>query len=222
MVRCSECNCVSELCCIVKANSCEYCTKRICCCLRVHRPDHTISLRIFLQCMRTFFPAALGIEMLCISAAVLGENTAFYFFGYNFQGIFLGYVMGYGAAGFTTFVTILGRYDRRNPTVDTCCSVLEQHSSNGFLPNLVITLTNFTFGVSNLFKLHYQYELKRILKTSVIILFTAESACILTAETVDLIFYNFSVLLSIPLALLAGAFTVIAPEAYKRSKHMND
>lgn len=196
--------------------------KAICCCLGIHRPDHTRSLRIFLQCMRTFFPAALGIEILCISAAVLGENSAFYFFGYNFQGIFLRYVMGYGAAEFTTFVTILGRYDRRNPTVDTCCSVLEQRSSNGFLPNLVSTLRNFIFGLTNLFKLHNQSELKRILKTSVIILFTAESACILTAETVDLIFYNFSFLSSIPLALLAGAFTVVAPEAYKRTKRKHD
>jgi len=34
----------------------------------------------------------------------------------------------------------------------------------------------------------------------------------LTAETVDLVFYQYSILLSIPLALLAGAFTVVAPE----------
>jgi hypothetical protein len=51
-----------------------------------------------------------------------------------------------------------------------------------------------------------------------IILVTAESACILTAETIDLIFYKHSMLLSIPLALLVGSFTVTAPEAYKKTK----
>jgi hypothetical protein len=59
--------------------------------------------------------------------------------------------------------------------------------------------------------------LKTILKTSLVILITAESVCILTAETVDLIFYKYSIMLSIPLALLAGAFTVVAPEAYKKT-----
>ena len=60
--------------------------------------------------------------------------------------------------------------------------------------------------------------MKSILKTILIILITAESVCILTAETVDLIFYKYSILLSIPLALLAGAFTVVAPEAYRKTK----
>jgi hypothetical protein len=56
------------------------------------------------------------------------------------------------------------------------------------------------------------------LKTSLVILITAESVCILTAETVDLIFYKYSILLSIPLALLAGAFTVVVPEAYRKTR----
>jgi hypothetical protein len=38
----------------------------------------------------------------------------------------------------------------------------------------------------------------------------------LAAETVDLIFYKYSILLSIPLALLAGAFTVVVPEAFRK------
>jgi hypothetical protein len=58
--------------------------------------------------------------------------------------------------------------------------------------------------------------LNRILKTNLYILVTAESICILTAETVDRILYQYSLLLSIPLALLAGAFTVVAPEAYRK------
>jgi hypothetical protein len=66
--------------------------------------------------------------------------------------------------------------------------------------------------------LYKQNNLKTILKTSLVILITAESVCILTAETVDLIFYKYSVLLSIPLALLAGAFTVVVPEAYRKTR----
>ena len=43
-----------------------------------------------------------------------------------------------------------------------------------------------------------------------------------TAEIVDLILYNHSLLLSIPLALIAGAFTVVVPEAFKKSRHKNN
>jgi hypothetical protein len=57
-----------------------------------------------------------------------------------------------------------------------------------------------------------------ILKSSLFILITAESACILTAETIDLIFYQYSLLFSVPLALLAGAFAIIAPAAYRKAK----
>jgi hypothetical protein len=63
--------------------------------------------------------------------------------------------------------------------------------------------------------------LRKILKASLVILITAESACILTAETVDIIFYNYSILLSVPLALIAGAFAVVVPEAYRKSKSGN-
>jgi len=49
-------------------------------------------------------------------------------------------------------------------------------------------------------------------------LVTTETACILTAETVDLVFYKQSIFLSVPLALLAGAFAVVIPEAYKKTK----
>ena len=54
-----------------------------------------------------------------------------------------------------------------------------------------------------------------------VILITAESACILTAETVDILFYNYSIFLSVPLALIAGAFAVVVPEAYRKSKSDN-
>ena len=45
-------------------------------------------------------------------------------------------------------------------------------------------------------------NLKYILKTSMIILITAESACILTAETIGIVLYNYSILLGISLALI--------------------
>ena len=198
-----------------------FCTKKICCCINIHKPVKTNknSVQIFLHHSRTFFAAALGIEILCISAAVIGENSAFYLFGYDLQGIIIGYVMGYLAAGFTTFMTILGRYDIKNTTIDSCCSVLEQQSGKGFISNVIVTFNNFGLGLSKLFHLRNQANLKQILRTSLVILITAESACILTAETIDLIFYKYSILLSIPLALLAGSFTVVAPEAYKKMKH---
>jgi hypothetical protein len=173
---------------------------------------------IFLHHTKSLFAAALGIEILCISAAVAGENSAFYLFGYGIQGIIFGYIFGYAAAGVATFIVILGRYDIKSTKVDSCCSVLEQQSNKGFIPNLITTFRNFGIGLYRITQLHRQPNLNKILKTSFIILVTAESACILTAETIDLIFYRHSILLSIPFALLAGSFTVVAPGAYKKMK----
>ena len=166
---------------------------------------------------------------MCIAAAEIGENTGLYLFGINASGIAIAYAMGYALAGFTTFVTILGRYDNQyhdkkendNHGIDSCCSVLEQDSTLGFTSNLKATFTNFGVGLKQLLTICKQQGLKTILKSSLFILVTAESACILTAETVDLVFYQYSILLSVPLALLAGAFTVVAPAAYRRAKHSN-
>jgi hypothetical protein len=133
--------------------------------------------------------------------------------------------MGYTLAGFTTFVAILGRYNyapSNNGKIDSCCSVLEQGAGLGFIPNLKITFKNFVIGLTKLPYLHRQPNLKYVLKSSAYILVTAESVCILTAETVDLVFYQYSIFLAVPLALLAGAFTVVAPEAYKKIKRKAD
>ena len=67
-------------------------------------------------------------------------------------------------------------------------------------------------------KLHKQKNIKSIFKSSIYILITAESACILTAETVEIVFYQYSIFLSVPLALLVGAFTVVTPQDYKMNK----
>ena len=216
-MKCSECDCVMDLCKDVDFKHCVRCTKQTCCCVTIHRSNKQNSILTFFHHTRMFFAAALGIEILCISAAEIGQNTIFYFFGYHLQGIVLGYIAGYAAAGFTTFMSILGRYDL-NTKIDSCCSVLEQQSIKGFLPNLIITFKNFGIGIFKLSSLHRQSNIKYILKASLVILITAETACILTAETVDLIFYKQSILLSIPLALLAGSLAVVLPEAYKKTK----
>ena len=215
--KCAECEC-SPNCSVVVFNQCNTCSKEKCCCLALHKSNKNKVLTFFYHA-KTLFAAALGIEILCISSAVIGENIASYFFGYNLQGIIIGYGLGYAAAGLATFMTIFGRYDPKNTKIDSCCSVLEQLSDKGFVSNLIWTFKNFGLGLSKLSRLHRESQLGLILKTSIVILITAESACILTAETIDLIFYNYSVLLSIPLALLAGSFTVVAQEAYKKVRH---
>jgi hypothetical protein len=174
----------------------------------------------FLGNIKSLYAAALGIEILCIAAAEIGENTGLYLFGFNLVGIPIAYAMGYALAGFTTFAAILGRYNYASNTgkIDSCCSVLEQGAGSGFISNLKTTFKNFVVGIIKLPHLRRQPNLKYVLKSSAYILLTAESACILTAETVDLIFYQYSIFLAVPLALLAGAFTVVAPEAYKKIK----
>jgi hypothetical protein len=233
MQTCAECDCNPQICQGMLIDDCNVCTKMskdLCCCKSVHnhpipnnRRYHLRRVTEFLGQIKYLYAAALGIEILCIAAAEIGENTALYLFGFNWIGIPIAYALGYALAGFVTFVTILGRYNynqsKRILVTDTCCSVLGQCADKGFLTNLKITFHNFGIGMKKIFHIHRQANLKYILRTSIFILITAESACIITAETVDLMFYNYSLFLSVPLALLVGAFTVVAPEAYRRSRH---
>jgi hypothetical protein len=225
-LKCAECQCAPQECAKEAASRCKNCTKTSCCCLSFQgKPDRQLSSLIkYFGYVKGLYAAALGIEILCIAAAEIGENSGLYFFGFNPMGIAIAYAMGYALAGFTTFVTILGRYNLRsssNQDMCSCCSVLEQDSSKGFVSNLSTTFRNFVVGLGRLPSLYKQPKLKTILKSSLMILITAESVCILTAETVDLIFYKYSILLSVPLALLAGAFTVVAPNAYRKLKSPN-
>jgi hypothetical protein len=165
------------------------------------------------------YAAALGIEILCIMSAEVGENIGLYTFGFNLHGIVIAYILGYALAGFSTFMTILGRYDfNSNNKIDGCCSFLEQNSNKGFFFNLLITFQNFKKGFEQLIHNMNNPKTKHIFKTSIIILVTAESACILTAETAGLLFYQYSLFLSITLALLIGTFTLVAIESYKKMK----
>jgi hypothetical protein len=162
------------------------------------------------------FAAALGIEIICISFAELGESVGLYAFGFNPAGIAIAYIVGYALAGVATFLTILGRHGAGE--MRGCCSVLECEGRTGFMPNFAGTLRDFARGAKKLFKLHREPELKSILKASAVILVTAESACILVAETVGIALYQYSILLSIPLALAAGAFAIVAPAAYRKAR----
>lgn len=213
--RCAECLCVPQEC--GRRLSCLVCNRESCCIEEHSKRSSQISG--FFHNAKRLYVAALGIEILCISAAEVGENLGLYSFGFNPAGIAIAYVMGYALAGLATFLTILGRYDdSKMMTAIGCCSVLEQGARKGFVANLSGTIRDFGIGIVKLRHLYRQPNLKHVLKSSVIILVTAESACILAAETAGIIFYQYSLLLSVPLALLAGAFTVVAPEAYRKMK----
>ena len=118
MIRCTNCTKEDKCCCLVihivedenhccNGSSCKgsYVTSHM------NAPCPTVSsgIRSFFSYAKGLYAAALGIEILCIAAAEIGENTGLYLFGFNASGIAIAYAMGYALAGFTTFVTILGR-----------------------------------------------------------------------------------------------------------------
>ena len=234
-IVCSECKCSLFNCnnndFLNNSIKCKNCIKEICCCINIHTNQvrkkslslsSNVSLKtkskLFFNITRNLLPAALGIEILCIMAAELGETIGLYTFGFNLSGITLAYIIGYALAGFTTFMTILGRYTGTRIKIESCCSVLEQQSNKGFLSNMFLTFGYFAKGIRKITYLKNEPNIKSILKTSIVILITAESACILTAETIGIIFYNYSILLGVPLALLVGALTVVFIETHKKVK----
>jgi hypothetical protein len=99
----------------------------------------------FFRHAKGLYAAALGIEILCISAAEIGENAAgLYLFGFNPLGIATAYAIGYALAGLATFITILGRFN--GGVMCGCCSLLEQNARKGFVPNLKGTMWDFATG----------------------------------------------------------------------------
>ena len=220
-IKCADCGCFPSECKLVKSpKNCPNCSWEQCCCLDIHQNQQPIIwLKKFGGNIKRLYFQALGIEILCIAFAELGQNSSFSLFGYGEVGIISGYVLGYALAGFATFVTILGRYDR-NTQSDACCAVLK-YESDGLVITLKMTLQNFANGIKKITKLGNQPDWKKIVKSSIYVLITAESVCILIAMTVDLIFYRYSMLLSIPLSLAAGALAIVIPVAYRRSKGMN-
>lgn len=221
--QCAECLCVPAEC-----RSCEVCSQAKCC-ASIHsatviaaarqRPAEAVR---FFGHAKGMLAAALGIEMLCIGFAELGENAGLYAFGFNPVGIAIAFAMGYGLAGVATFLTILGRSSNNKGGMcgghDGCCSLLDDPLRRGFLANLYGTLRDFARGAGRLVHVRRERNVGAVLKSSLVILVTAESACILTAETVGLLLYQYSVLVSVPLALLAGAFAIVAPQAWKKTR----
>ena len=190
---------------------------------------------LFVSNVRRLLPAALGIEILCLSAAEIGGNAGLYMFGYNAQGIGLSYALVYALAGFTTFAVILGRY-RHDSLVTSessknhsgtpatsscdCCSILEDSTNLSFLSGLKHTLASFAIGLRRMVQFHKVRNKAQILKTSLVLLVTAESGCILTAATVDFVLYQYSLFISIPLSLAAGTMAVAAPHAFRLAKRI--
>ena len=140
-IVCCECKCSLTNCnkneFVNSDIKCKNCIKDICCCITIHTTNKlkktSLSLssnlslkaksKLFFNITKNLFPVALGIEILCIMAAEIGENIGLYTFGFNLIGIALAYVIGYVLAGFTTFMTILGRYTGTGLKIESCCSV---------------------------------------------------------------------------------------------------
>jgi hypothetical protein len=130
------------------------------------QPEMSFGISSFLYYVRGLYAGDLGIEILCIAAAEIGENTGLYLFGFNAGGIAKAYVMGYALAGFTTFVSVLGRCGNQQGCdagngkqgIDSCCSVLEQDSTQRFVPNLIATFLNFASG----FRLHFSIHKREL------------------------------------------------------------
>jgi hypothetical protein len=222
---CARCKCSPEICSRVIIK-CKNCVVKNCCCMPIHTSQFKI-LKNFscipqiFQNIKRVFIATLGIEILCIISAEIGENIGLSVFGFSLLGIVIAYFLGFAIAGFSTFMTILGRWDFDNngniKKAQSCCTFLEGNSNKGFLFNFKFTFLSFGKGLSQFIQHRNNPQMKSILKTSIIILITAESACILTAETVTLIFYPYSMFLAIPLALLVGTFTLTLVESIRKN-----
>lgn len=221
---CAECNCSPKTCSGV-IWKCNNCIKKLCCCIMAHTNKVRLENRFqFLQHLffniKKIFIAALGIEILCIISAEIGETIGLSLFGFNPYGILIAYLLGFVLAGFSTFMTILGRYDfEKNENVKQmrgCCSFLEENSNKGFIYNLVTTFLNFKRGFTKFVVNWKEPQMKTIFKASMVILITAESACIITAETVTILFYQYSIFLAIPLALVIGTFTLTIVESVRK------
>lgn len=199
-MKCEQCLCLPAEC---KRQQCIVCSEQKCCA--------SAHPGLFGR-TRNLFAAALGIEILCIASAELGENAGLYLLGFNPAGIAIAFAMGYALAGLATFVAILGR-----GRADPCCSSMLEHESRmGFLPNFQGTLRDFAAGTKRLARIRSEPGLKGIVKSSIVILVTAESACIMTAQVVDLVLYQYSLLISVPLALFAGASAIVAVQYLKK------
>ncbi len=173
---CTDCKCTDD-------SNCILCTTGTCCC------DTTPKIKkstFFFNQVKKSYPSAVGIIVLCILSSQVGQGISFVLFGYhNLFGVVMSYTLGYGLASLTTFCGILGRYSSKQG-LGACCSAIEQGSKISLVSNLKNTFNYCWIGMKMVPNLYHLPNLKYIIKTSLYILVTAESACILTAETVNL------------------------------------
>jgi hypothetical protein len=166
---------------------------------------------------KRLFPSSFGIEVLCVLSAEIGGFLGLYYFGFNPFGISMSYALAYATAGFTTFVSILGRHAHgdQEEMMICGCGDIEHDTSLGFVSGTKQTFVNFGAGLSRLRRLSNDSKSWRLVRASVLVLVSAESGCVIAAATIDLMFYQYSVFLSIPAALLAGTLTVALMAARK-------
>jgi hypothetical protein len=171
------------------------------------RKRNSYTSRFLSEAKRMLAPA-LSIEALCVASAEIGGLLSLYYFGFNPFGITMAYVLAYALAGFTTFVSILGRSSGTHGHEEEIISGCSLEHDSGFKSNFVRTFANFAAGLHKIAVLHKEPDAWRIVKASLIVLVSAESGCIVAAATVDVMLYQYSMFLSIPAALLAGTLTV--------------
>jgi hypothetical protein len=183
--------------------------------------------RRFLRETRRMFPSAFGIEVLCVASAEIGGLVALSTYGFNAFGITMAYVMAYALAGFATFLSILGRTrttstgHQHDSLVSGCAGFADHesgHSTMGFASALKQTFVDIGAGLNILPRLHELPNSGRIVRASLLVLLSAESGCIIAAATVDVMLYQYSAFLSIPIALSAGTLTVAFLAAYRSAK----
>jgi hypothetical protein len=161
----------------------------------------------------------LGIEILCISSAEVGGNLGIVMFGFTTVGIVSSYLLVYGLSGFVTFAALFGRYKRMSTHNRdcSCCSVLESNSNKSFFWGVKTILRDFVYGIANILKFKGGKKMKGVFKTWLTIFLAGESICIFTVVTIDLLLYQYSLILSIPISILAGAMAVAAPLAFRET-----
>ena len=190
------------------------------------RKKDSFTYRFFVS-MKKMYSSALGIELLCVLTAELGALIGFYAFGFNPFGIVMSFILAYALAGSVTMISIFGRNRQSDLGVmSTCCSILEEEGGRGFMAGISETFRHLPSGVRKIASIHKQRDAGKLIKASLVLLVTAESGCIITAATVDVLLYQYSILLSIPLALLAGSLTIAATASFKvargKGKHVVD
>jgi hypothetical protein len=172
--------------------------------------------------IKRMLPAAIGIEILCTASAEAGSIIGIVLFGFTTMGFIASFLLAYGVAGCTAFISILGRArsHRQSRSMNEvmkcgCDDILAHGSDLGFKAGLVSTFTYFRSGMVELKRLRRVRNSRRIIKTALFILVTAESACIVTTAAVDFMLYRYSIFLSIPLAMLCGSLVVAFIAALK-------